>query len=48
MTEAREIKEGQIITGALFNEPMRVETVATTSPTTWVLGILGNHIAHTQ
>ncbi|MDD5206855.1 MAG: DEAD/DEAH box helicase, partial [Desulfobacterales bacterium] len=41
MTENEVIKEGQIITGSLFNEPMRVETVAKTGPTNWVLGLVG-------
>ena len=33
--------EGQILTGSLFNEPMRVETVAETSPGSWTLGLVG-------
>ena len=33
--------EGQILTGALFNEPMRVETVAETGPGGWTLGLVG-------
>ena len=33
--------EGQILTGALFNEPMRVETVAETGPGSWTLGLVG-------
>ena len=33
--------EGQILTGPLFNEPMRVETVAQTSPGSWTLGLVG-------
>ncbi len=32
---------GQILTGALFNEPMRVETVAQTSPSDWTVGLVG-------
>ena len=32
--------EGQILTGPLFNEPMRVETVAQTGPS-WTLGLVG-------
>ena len=33
--------EGQILTGPLFNEPMRVETVAETGPGAWTLGLVG-------
>ena len=32
MTRAPSIHPGQIITGALFNQPMRVETVQTNGP----------------
>ena len=33
--------EGQILTGPLFNEPMRVETVTETGPGSWTLGLVG-------
>ena len=33
--------EGQILTGPLFNEPMRVETVAETALGSWTLGLVG-------
>ena len=33
--------EGQILTGRLFNEPMRVETVTETGPGSWTLGLVG-------
>ena len=33
--------EGQILTGPLFNEPMRVETVAETGTGSWTLGLVG-------
>ena len=33
--------EGQILTGPLFSEPMRVETVQATGPGSWVLGLAG-------
>ena len=33
--------EGQTLTGPLFNEPMRVETVAETGPGAWTLGLVG-------
>ncbi len=35
------IQEGQILTGSLFNEPMRVETVRANGPDTWVAGLVG-------
>lgn len=35
------IRPGQILTGALFNEPMRVETVRENGPSTWVVGLVG-------
>src|SRR2546422_4069640 len=33
--------EGQILTGSLFSEPVRVATVRLTGPGTWVLGVVG-------
>ena len=33
--------EGQILTGSLFNEPMRVETVSATGEASWTLGLVG-------
>ncbi|MCP9453576.1 MAG: DEAD/DEAH box helicase, partial [Nitrospira sp.] len=33
--------EGQILTGPLFNEPMRVETVRASGPDTWEVGLVG-------
>ena len=35
------LKPGQILTGALFNEPMRVETVRPNGPDTWIVGLVG-------
>jgi hypothetical protein len=35
------LRPGQILTGALFNEPMRVETIRDTGPDTWVVGLVG-------
>ena len=32
---------GQILSGPLFNEPMRVETVQQTGPASWVVGLVG-------
>jgi superfamily II DNA or RNA helicase len=37
------IHEGQILTGPLFNEPMRIETVASSGSERWVLGLVGLH-----
>ena len=35
------IAPGQVLTGPLFSEPMRVETVIANGPTTWVVGLVG-------
>jgi hypothetical protein len=35
------VTEGQIISGSLFNEPIRVETVRKNGPDTWVFGLSG-------
>jgi len=35
------IREGQVLIGSLFNEPMRVETARDNSNGTWVLGLVG-------
>jgi len=40
-TTPPEIREGQILKGPLFNEPMRVETVQATGNLAWVLGLVG-------
>ncbi len=32
MSEKQLLREGQILTGSLFNEPMRVETVRANGP----------------
>ncbi|MEW5704944.1 MAG: helicase-related protein [Pseudomonadota bacterium] len=37
------IREGQILTGPLFNEPMRVETVQANGPTSWIVGLVGSN-----
>lgn len=34
-------KEGQILIGPLFNEPMRVETLRANGPDTWIAGLVG-------
>lgn len=41
MTVAAAINPGQILTGPLFNEPMRVETVHASSSASWVVGLVG-------
>ncbi len=41
MTDTEPVREGQIVTGSLFNEPMRVETVHPSGPDTWQLGLVG-------
>ena len=35
------LNPGQILTGTLFNEPMRVETVRANGPDTWIVGLVG-------
>ena len=35
------VKAGQLLSGPLFNEPMRVETVRPNGPDAWVLGLVG-------
>lgn len=39
--EPKSLREGQIVTGPLFNEPMRVETVAGNGTDSWVVGLVG-------
>ena len=41
MGDDQPIHEGQILTGALFNEPMRVETVRVSGTDTWTVGLVG-------
>jgi superfamily II DNA or RNA helicase len=36
-----QIRPGQILTGAHFDEPVRVETVQPNGPSTWVVGLVG-------
>src|SRR4030067_3155889 len=37
----RILNPGQILTGTLYNEPMRVETVRPNGPDTWTVGLVG-------
>ncbi len=41
MSENQPLREGQVLTGPLFNEPMRVESVRSNGPDTWVAGLVG-------
>ncbi|ROQ90897.1 helicase-related protein [Desulfosoma caldarium] len=41
MSENRLLREGQILTGSLFSEPMRVETLRAIGPDTWEAGLVG-------
>ena len=41
MSQDEPIREGQILSGALFSEPMRVETVKSNGPNSWRLGLVG-------
>src|SRR5947199_9089353 len=41
MPEVPPIRESQILTGSLFSEPMRVETVRPGGPDTWIVGLVG-------
>src|SRR3984957_18813723 len=39
--QAHPLVEGQVVTGTLFSEPMRVETIRESGPGTWVVGLCG-------
>jgi len=41
MTNDAALHPGQLLTGPLFNEPMRVETVQSNGPANWVVGLVG-------
>ena len=41
MTRLTPVSPGQILTGPVFNEPMRVETVLANGPASWVVGLVG-------
>jgi superfamily II DNA or RNA helicase len=40
-TQSAGVEPGQLLTGSLFNEPMRVETVQPNGPAGWVVGLVG-------
>jgi hypothetical protein len=42
MSDAPSIREGQLLVGPLFSEPMQVETVRQSAPGTWILGLVGS------
>jgi hypothetical protein len=39
--ETPPLTAGQILTGPLFNEPMRVETVQSNGTASWIVGLVG-------
>src|SRR5437763_12959983 len=39
--QALPLVEGQVVTGTLYSEPMRVETIRESGPGTWVVGLCG-------
>ena len=41
MADDLPIREGQVLMGSLFSEPMRVETVRPGGPDTWIVGLVG-------
>ncbi len=41
MTNDAALHPGQLLTGPLFNEPMRIETVTPNGPARWVVGLVG-------
>ena len=41
--EAPPLSPGQILTGPLFNEPMRVETVQSNGAASWIVGLVGTN-----
>lgn len=40
--EEESIREGHLLVGPLFSEPMQVETVRQSAPGTWILGLVGS------
>src|SRR6266446_350450 len=41
--ETSSLRAGQILTGPLFNEPMRVETVQSNGAASWIVGVVGTN-----
>ena len=35
------IREGQVLPGSLFGEPMRMETIRSNGPEVWIAGLAG-------
>jgi len=40
-TSSSQLREGCVVIGSLFNEPMRVETVRVGGDGTWTVGLVG-------
>src|SRR5437660_30975 len=43
MSEQPPLRVGQVVTGTLFNEPMRVESVRANGVNAWEAGLVGVH-----
>ncbi|RTG98962.1 helicase [Thermus scotoductus] len=43
MTDTGPLHPGQLLSGPLFSEPMRIETVQPNGPGSWVVGLVGIH-----
>ncbi len=41
VAQAGSLQPGQVLSGALFSEPMRVETIRSTGPGNWTVGLVG-------
>ena len=41
MSDDPPLREGQVLTGRLFSEPMRVATVRPNGPDAWAAGLVG-------
>ena len=43
MSDGSSLRPGQILTGPLFSQPVRVVTVETRAAGTWLVGTIGTH-----
>jgi len=41
LTSSDPVSPGQILSGSIFNEAVRVETVQASGPASWVAGVVG-------
>ena len=41
MSRVGSLSPAQLLTGPLFNEPMRIETVQPNGPASWAVGLVG-------